>query len=73
MLPGHFRFIHVSTDEVYGSLGPSDPAFREDTPLAPNSPYAASKCGSDALVRSYFKTFGFPAIITRSSNNYGPF
>ncbi len=72
-LPGHFRFVHVSTDEVYGSLGASDPPFSEETPLAPNSPYAASKAGSDLLVRSYYKTFDFPAIITRCSNNYGPF
>ncbi len=62
-LPGHFRFVHVSTDEVYGSLGASDPPFSEETPLAPNSPYAASKAGSDLLVRSYNKTFDFPAII----------
>ena len=73
VLPRCFRFIHVSTDEVYGSLGASDPAFSEDTPLAPNSPYAASKAGSDLLVRSYCRTFDFPAIITRCSNNYGPF
>lgn len=73
VLPGHFRFIHVSTDEVYGSLGASDRPFDEETPLAPNSPYAASKAGSDLLVRSYCQTFDFPAIITRCSNNYGPF
>ncbi len=73
VLPPHFRFIHVSTDEVYGSLGASDPPFSEQTPLAPNSPYAASKAGSDLLVRSYCRTFDFPAIITRCSNNYGPF
>jgi len=72
-LPTQFRFVHVSTDEVYGSLGFSDPPFTESTPLAPNSPYAASKAGSDLLVRSYYKTFGFPAIITRCSNNYGPY
>ena len=72
-LPSWFRFIHVSTDEVYGSLGADDPPFHEDTPLAPNSPYAASKAGSDLLVRSYCRSFGFPAIITRCSNNYGPF
>ncbi len=65
------RFVHVSTDEVYGSLGPEG-FFTEETPLAPNSPYSASKAGSDLLVRSYFETFGFPAIITRCSNNYGP-
>lgn len=65
------KFIHVSTDEVYGSLGATE-HFTEDTPLAPNSPYSASKAGSDLLVRSYFETYGFPAIITRCSNNYGP-
>ncbi len=68
-----FRFLHVSTDEVYGSLGPSDPAFTEATPLAPNSPYSASKAASDLLVRSYVETFQFPAVITRCSNNYGPY
>ena len=67
------RFVQISTDEVYGSLAPGDPPFREDHPLAPNSPYAASKAGADLLVRSYFKTYGFPAMITRCSNNYGPF
>lgn len=66
------RFIHVSTDEVYGSLG-AEGFFTEETPLAPNSPYAASKAASDLLVRSYVHTFRFPAIITRCSNNYGPF
>ncbi len=66
------RFIHVSTDEVYGSLGP-DGCFKETTPLAPNSPYSASKAGSDFLVRAYCKTYGFPGIITRCSNNYGPY
>ena len=66
------RFVHVSTDEVYGSLGPEG-YFTEETPLAPNSPYSASKAGSDLLVRSYFETFGFPAVITRCSNNYGPY
>jgi dTDP-glucose 4,6-dehydratase len=66
------RFVHVSTDEVYGSLGPQG-YFTEQTPLAPNSPYSASKAGSDLLVRSYFETFGFPAMITRCSNNYGAF
>lgn len=65
------RFIHVSTDEVYGSLGPTG-LFTEETPLAPNSPYSASKAGSDLLARSYFHTYGFPVIITRCSNNYGP-
>lgn len=68
-----FRFLHVSTDEVYGSLGPTDPAFSESTPYAPNSPYAASKAGSDHLVRSYFHTYGLPTLTTNCSNNYGPF
>jgi dTDP-glucose 4,6-dehydratase len=67
------RFIQVSTDEVYGSLPLGVPGFREDTLLAPNSPYSASKASADLLVRSYFKTYGFPAIITRCSNNYGPY
>jgi len=71
--PRPFRFVHVSTDEVYGSLGPADPAFTEATPLAPNSPYSASKAASDLLVRSYIETFGLPAVVTRCSNNYGPF
>jgi len=66
------KFIHVSTDEVYGSLGKTG-YFTEETPLAPNSPYSASKAGSDLLVRSYYETFGFPTVITRCSNNYGPF
>ncbi len=68
-----FRFIQVSTDEVYGSLGPGDPPFTESTPLAPNSPYAASKAGADLLVRAYVATFAFPAIIARCCNNYGPY
>lgn len=68
-----FRFLHVSTDEVYGSLGPGDPAFTELTPYAPNSPYAASKAGSDHLVRAYYHTFGLPVLTTNCSNNYGPF
>ena len=68
-----FRFLHVSTDEVYGSLGPDDPAFSESTPYAPNSPYSASKAGSDHLVRSYHHTFGLPTLTTNCSNNYGPF
>jgi dTDP-glucose 4,6-dehydratase len=67
-----FRFLHVSTDEVYGSLAPDDPAFREDTPYAPNSPYAASKAGSDHLVRAYHHTYGLPTLTTNCSNNYGP-
>ena len=68
-----FRFLHVSTDEVYGSLGSDDPAFSEETPYAPNSPYAASKAGSDHLVRAYHHTYGMPTITTNCSNNYGPF
>jgi dTDP-glucose 4,6-dehydratase len=68
-----FRFLHVSTDEVYGSLGQRSPAFTEASPLAPNSPYAASKAASDLIVRAYPETFGLPAIITRCSNNYGPY
>lgn len=67
-----FRFHHISTDEVYGSLGPSG-LFREDSPYAPNSPYSASKAGSDHLVRAWFHTYGFPCVITNCSNNYGPF
>ena len=68
-----FRFLHVSTDEVYGSLGPDDPAFCETTAYAPNSPYAASKAASDHLVRAYCHTFGMPVLTTNCSNNYGPF
>jgi dTDP-glucose 4,6-dehydratase len=68
-----FRFLHVSTDEVYGTLGPDDPAFSETTPYAPNSPYAASKASSDHLARAYFHTFGLPVLTTNCSNNYGPF
>jgi dTDP-glucose 4,6-dehydratase len=68
-----FRFLHVSTDEVYGSLGPGDPAFSESTAYAPNSPYAASKAASDHLVRAYHHTYGLPVITTNCSNNYGPF
>jgi dTDP-glucose 4,6-dehydratase len=68
-----FRFLHVSTDEVYGTLGPDDPAFSETTPYAPNSPYAASKAASDHLVRAYHHTFGLPVLTTNCSNNYGPF
>src|SRR5260221_57737 len=70
---GAFRFLHVSTDEVYGSLGESDPAFSETTAYAPNSPYSASKAGSDHLVRAYHHTYGLPAVTTNCSNNYGPF
>lgn len=66
------RFVHVSTDEVYGSMSPKQMAG-EDSPLAPNSPYAASKAAADLLVRSYVHTHHFPAIITRSTNNYGPY
>ncbi|MBC8126677.1 MAG: dTDP-glucose 4,6-dehydratase [Gloeobacteraceae cyanobacterium ES-bin-144] len=68
-----FRFLHISTDEVYGSLSPTDPPFRETTPYAPNSPYAASKAASDHLVRAYFHTYGLPVITTNCSNNYGPY
>ena len=67
-----FRFLHVSTDEVYGSLGMDDPAFSETTAYAPNSPYAASKAGSDHLVRAYHHTYGLPTVTTNCSNNYGP-
>jgi dTDP-glucose 4,6-dehydratase len=68
-----FRFLHVSTDEVYGSLAPDDPPFSETTPYAPNSPYAASKAASDHLVRAYHHTYGLPTLTTNCSNNYGPF
>ncbi len=68
-----FRFLHVSTDEVYGSLGPEDPPFTETTPYAPNSPYAASKAASDHLVRAYHHTYGLPILTTNCSNNYGPY
>lgn len=68
-----FRFLHVSTDEVYGSLGPEDPAFTEKTQYAPNSPYSASKAASDHLTRAYFHTYGLPVVTTNCSNNYGPF
>jgi dTDP-glucose 4,6-dehydratase len=67
-----FRFLHVSTDEVYGSLSEGDPAFSETTPYAPNSPYSASKAGSDHLVRAYHHTYGLPTLTTNCSNNYGP-
>ncbi|MFT6069459.1 MAG: dTDP-glucose 4,6-dehydratase [Bacteriovoracaceae bacterium] len=69
----NFKFLHVSTDEVYGDLSNEDPAFTELTPLHPNSPYSASKAGSDHLVQSFFHTYGLPILITRCSNNYGPF
>lgn len=68
-----FRFLHVSTDEVYGTLEPNDPAFHEETPFAPNSPYAASKAASDHLVRAWFHTYKLPTLITNCSNNYGPY
>jgi dTDP-glucose 4,6-dehydratase len=71
--PSNYRFHHVSTDEVYGSLGAEDPAFSETTPYAPNSPYSASKAGSDHLVRAYHHTYGLPTLITNCSNNYGPY
>jgi dTDP-glucose 4,6-dehydratase len=71
--PTNFRFLHVSTDEVYGTLTPDARAFHEHTPFAPNSPYAASKASSDHLVRAWVHTYGLPAIITNCSNNYGPF
>ena len=67
-----FRFLHISTDEVYGSLEASEPAFTEETPFAPNSPYAASKAAADHLVRAYFHTYGLPVLTTNCSNNYGP-
>lgn len=68
-----FRFLHVSTDEVYGSLGSADPAFTEASPYSPNSPYAASKAGSDHLVRAFHHTYGLPTLTTNCSNNYGPY
>lgn len=68
-----FRFLHVSTDEVYGSLGPTDAPFTETTPYAPNSPYSASKAASDHLVRAYHHTYGLPVLTTNCSNNYGPY
>jgi dTDP-glucose 4,6-dehydratase len=69
----HFRFLHVSTDEVYGSLGPDDAAFKETTQYEPNSPYSASKAASDHLVRAYRHTYGLPVLTTNCSNNYGPY
>jgi dTDP-glucose 4,6-dehydratase len=68
-----FRFLHVSTDEVFGSLAPTDPAFTETTPYTPNSPYSASKASSDHFVRAYFHTYGLPTLITNCSNNYGAY
>ena len=73
--PSHgqrFRFLHISTDEVFGALRPGDAAFTEASPFAPNSPYAASKAAADHLVRAYFHTYGLPTLITNCSNNYGP-
>lgn len=70
---GDFRFLHVSTDEVYGSLSPEEPAFTETNPYAPNSPYSASKAASDHLVRAYHHTYGLPVLTTNCSNNYGPY
>ena len=67
-----FRFLHVSTDEVFGALQPGDPAFTETTPYSPNSPYSASKASSDHFVRAFHETYGFPTLITNCSNNYGP-
>lgn len=71
-LPADFRFLHVSTDEVYGSLGPTG-YFTEETPYDPSSPYSASKAGSDHLVKAYFRTYGLPTLVTNCSNNYGPY
>ncbi|MBI4781110.1 MAG: dTDP-glucose 4,6-dehydratase [Oscillatoriophycideae cyanobacterium NC_groundwater_1537_Pr4_S-0.65um_50_18] len=71
--PSSYRFHHVSTDEVYGSLSPTDPAFTETTPYTPNSPYSASKAGSDHLVRAYHHTYGLPTLMTNCSNNYGAY
>jgi dTDP-glucose 4,6-dehydratase len=68
-----FRFLHVSTDEVFGTLGPADPKFSEETPYSPNSPYAASKAASDHLVRAWHETYGLKTLISNCSNNYGPF
>ena len=68
-----FRFLNISTDEVYGSLGPDAPAFTEASPYAPNSPYSASKASSDHLVRAFYHTYGVPTLITNCSNNYGPY
>ena len=68
-----FRFLHVSTDEVYGTLSPTDPAFHEETPYTPNSPYAASKASSDHLIRAWHHTYKLPTLVTNCSNNYGPY
>ena len=72
-VPGPWRFHHVSTDEVYGSLGPDDPPFSETTPYQPNSPYSASKAAADHLVRAYHHTYGLPVTTTNCSNNFGPY
>ncbi len=69
----NFRFLHISTDEVYGTLGHNEPAFSEDTPYQPNSPYSASKASSDHLVRAWYHTYGLPILTTNCSNNYGPY
>jgi dTDP-glucose 4,6-dehydratase len=71
--PAGFRFHHISTDEVYGSLSPDDPQFTEETPYDPRSPYSASKAASDHLVRAWGETYGLPVLVTNCSNNYGPF
>jgi len=68
-----FKFHHISTDEVYGSINLGEPCFTEESPYAPNSPYSATKAGSDLLVRAYNRTYGLPVTITNSSNNYGPY
>jgi dTDP-glucose 4,6-dehydratase len=68
-----FRFLHVSTDEVFGSLGPTDPAFNEGTAYDPHSPYSASKASSDHLARAWMDTYGLPVLVTNCSNNYGPY
>lgn len=72
MEAGIERFVQISTDEVYGTLAADDPAFSEENPLEPNSPYSASKASADLIVRSFWKTYGYPVVITRCSNNYGP-
>ena len=71
--PEHWRFLHVSTDEVFGSLQPDDPAFCESTPYEPRSPYSASKAASDHLVRAWYHTYGLPVLVSNCSNNYGPY
>jgi dTDP-glucose 4,6-dehydratase len=70
--PDGFRFVHVSTDEVFGDLGPDDPPFHEATPYRPSSPYSASKAASDLFARAWFRTFGLPVVVTNCSNNFGP-